>query len=266
MPEICDIVENSICKGKTRMNLRKSLLRTYWASAKIIVPALKYSAALYEEILNSYVGREKTWLDLGCGHQVLPEWRSKEERELVNKCKLMVGVDYDYDSLKQNKTVSNRIRVDISHLPFKENSFDLATANMVVEHLECPDGSFQEIRRVLKPQGIFVFHTPNSLSYLAIIGRLVPSMIKDKLIFLLQGRKMEDVFRTYYRVNTRKRIAALSDRAGFKIMKVKMVVTPPLSIIIPPLMLIELIWIRILMTTPFKALRTNIIAILKKER
>jgi ubiquinone/menaquinone biosynthesis C-methylase UbiE len=253
-------------RGNGRMNLRKGLLKTYWASAKIIIPALRYSEALYEEILSSYVGREKTWLDLGCGHQVLSEWRSKEERELVNKCELMVGVDYDYNSLKQNKTVPNRVRVDISHLPFKENSFDLATANMVVEHLECPDDSFQEIRRVLKPQGIFVFHTPNSLSYLAIIGKLVPSLIKDKLIFFLEGRKEEDVFKTYYRVNTRQRIAALSDKVGFKIMKVKMVVTTPKSIIIPPLMLIELIWIRILMTQPFKALRTNIIAILKKEK
>jgi len=140
------------------------------------------------------------------------------------------------------------------------------TANMVVEHLKNPKVIFKEINRVLKPDGIFIFHTPNVLSYLGMIRRLVPNILKDKIIFLIEGRKKKDIFNAYRRVNTRKNIIRLAEETGFQILKIKMVVTSAQFAIIPPLMLIELIWIKLLMTKPLKSLRTNIIAILRKEK
>lgn len=137
---------------------------------------------------------------------------------------------------------------------------------MVVEHLKNPKVIFKEINRVLKPDGIFIFHTPNVLSYLGMIRRLVPNILKDKIIFLIEGRKKKDIFNAYRRVNTRKNIIRLAEETGFQILKIKMVVTSAQFAIIPPLMLIELIWIKLLMTKPLKSLRTNIIAILRKEK
>jgi SAM-dependent methyltransferase len=142
------------------------------------------------------------------------------------------------------------VRGDVATLPFKNGCFDLVTANMVVEHLDRPDRQFQEINRILSPNGLFLFHTPNALGYGVMIARLVPEWLKGKLIYLLQGRQEEDVFKVFYRANTEKRVTELASASGFKVAKVDL--------------FIELLWLRLLMTRPFRPFRTNMIAVLQK--
>src|SRR4030095_86368 len=122
-----------------------------------------HSQTLYEKVLHSHVTPETKWLDLGCGHHVLPVWREEEERRLVAGCGMLVGMDYDLPSLKKHRSISLRVRGNINRLPFPDSFFDLVTANMVVEHLADPVEQFCEINRVLKPGGRFLFHTPNTL-------------------------------------------------------------------------------------------------------
>ncbi len=232
---------------------------------KVVAPKLKHAQALYEEVLKENVGPETTWLDLGCGHQVLPFWREEEEKRLVGNCKMIVGMDYDLPSLRKHRSISRKLKGDITDLPFKDRSFDLVTANMVVEHLAAPDQQFKEVSRVLKPGGVFIFHTPNALGYPSIMTRLVPGVLKDKLIYLLDGREEEDIFDVHYKANTRKAIDSLSRAAGFGVAKIEMIVSDAVFAVVPPVALPELVSIRILMTKPFKSLRTNIIATLKKE-
>jgi ubiquinone/menaquinone biosynthesis C-methylase UbiE len=243
----------------------KAFYKIYWRVEGVIAPTLKYSQYLYEDILKFYVNPNVKWLDLGCGHQILPTWRSEEEKHLVGNCKVVVGIDYDLHSLKNHKNICLKVKGDITKLPFRDSFFDLVTANMVVEHLDNPDVQFKEIIRILKPGGIFIFHTPNALGYTTIMTRLVPNILKDKLTYLFQGRKEEDIFITYYRANTRKRINNLAKTTRFEVVKIKMIVSSAQFIIIPPLVILEIIWIRILMMKLFKPLRTNIIAILKKQ-
>lgn len=247
------------------MNIRKDPFKIYWKVQNILVSRLKFSQYLYEDILNSYTNPNITWLDLGCGQRILPEWRLEEEKSLVKKCKMVVGIDYDSNSLTRNRSISFKVRGDISKIPFKENSFDLVTANMVVEHLVNPEEQFQEINKILKPDGVMIFHTPNIFGYTTIMRRLVPKILKNKLIFLLDGREKEDVFDTYYKANSKKRIINLAQKSGFNILKIKMIVSTAMFAIIPPLAIFELICIKILMTKLFKPLRPNIIAILKKS-
>jgi SAM-dependent methyltransferase len=135
---------------------------------------------------------------------------------------------------------------------------------MVVEHLDKPEVQFQEVYRVLKPGGLFLFHTPNALGYLTIGARLVPEVFKDRLVYLLDGRSENDVFEAHYKANTRKRIGDLAHASGFELVKIKMVVSEAGFMFVPPLAIPELFWIKILMTESFKPLRTTIIAILKK--
>jgi hypothetical protein len=75
------------------------------------------------------------WLDVGCGYQVLSEWKSDDEMSLVRRGKVSVVVDYDLLSLKNHKTFRNRVRADISCLPFRDGAFSLISANVVAEHL-----------------------------------------------------------------------------------------------------------------------------------
>lgn len=230
----------------------------------IIAPKLQYSQNIYEDVLNKYSSSQNTWLDLGCGHSLLSPWRLEEEKALVQVPRFLVGFDYDQMSLRNHKTIHDKVRGDISVLPFKDNSFDLITANMVFEHLQLPEKQILEIRRILKPNGLLIFHTPNTKGYSTIIARLIPEKIKSKFIYILQGRKEEDVFQTFYRINSISRIENFARLGGLEPEKFKLICSTPLLIIIPPIAAIELLWIRLLMTKPFRKLRTNIIAILKK--
>lgn len=247
------------------MNLRAAGLRVYWALRKLIAPSLQYSQVEYERFLERYVGTGLDWVDLGCGHSILPSWRAIEERKIVNRCRSVVGVDYDLPSLKAHGTIANRLRVDISKLPLADGTFDFATANMVVEHLDDPEAQFREIHRILRAGGTFLLHTPNALGYGVLLARLLPESLKAMLIRLLEQRDEVDVFKTYYRANSEKRIRTLAARTGFDVVDLDLLSTDAVFSVIPPLALIELIWIRILMSRPLRSLRTNIIVVLRKS-
>ena len=233
---------------------------------RVIAPTLKYSQWFYEDMLKAHVGPETTWLDLGCGHQLLPGWRAEEEVRLVHGCKMLVGFDYDMDALKMHRNLHYKARGTVSGLPFKDSCFDLVTANMVIEHLDKPEGQFREVARVLKPGGTFIFHTPNALGYVTMLARLIPGIVKEKLAYVFDGRKEEDVFETYYRANTHRCIEQLSQRTDFKVLKVRSLATDAAFAVVPPLAFLELLWIRLLLTTPLAPLRTNLIAVLEKQQ
>jgi len=245
--------------------MRRKLFELYWKLRGLIAPRLTHAQHLYEDVLKNHVSPETKWLDLGCGHQVLPFWREDEERDLVAQCGMIVGMDYDLPSLRKHRSVSLRVRGHINSLPFKEGNFDLVTANMVVEHLADPALQFREINRVLKPGGIFLFHTPNASGYPTLMTKLVPEKLKHKLIYILDGRKEDDVFETHYCANTKEQIAGLAQATGFRVNKIKLTVSDAVFALIPPIAIPELIYLRLLMTERFKSWRTNIITVLKKE-
>ena len=178
--------------------MRGKLFQVYWKLRGIIAPNLTHAQRLYENVLERHVFPETRWLDLGCGHQLLPFCREDEERNLVARCDTVVGLDCDLPSLQSHRSVCLRVSGDINALPFKNQHFDLVTANVVVEHLSSPCPQFREINRVLKPGGTFIFHTPNAAGYPALMTKLVPESLKHKLIYVLDGRKEKDIFETHY--------------------------------------------------------------------
>ena len=244
--------------------LRQACYEIYWKVRGKIAPTLQYSQCLYEEVIRSHVRETTRWLELGCGHAVLPSWRYDQEKELVKKSPLVVGLDYDLPSLKAHRTISRIVRGDITRIPFRDNSFDLVTMNMVVEHLDDPVPQFQDVNRVLAPGGVLVFHTPNALGYGVLMARLVPEWPKRKLVGIIEGRPEGDIFKAFYRANTQKRIVELAAATGYKVVEVKMIVTDAILASVAPLFIPELLWIRALMTRPLRGLRTNIIGILRK--
>lgn len=108
-------------------------------------------------------------LDVGCGGGFL-------SNELAKAGFNVTGTDIAEDSIKvaalydTTKSVKY-IAADAYHLPFDDNSFDVLTAMDFLEHVEDPQGVIKEFSRVLKPGGIFIFHTfnRNILAYIVII-------------------------------------------------------------------------------------------------
>lgn len=135
---------------------------------------------------------------------------------------------------------------------------------MVFEHFDNPEKQLMEIFRVLSRGGKLIFHTPNKLGYTTLLARMIPKSIKDRLVYILQGRKEEDVFPAFYRINSKSQIYKLAKLTGFNVLKIKMICSSAQFVILPPIVFLELIYIRFLMSKLGKPLRTNIIAILEK--
>lgn len=245
--------------------MRRALFKIYWAMRGVVAPGLNYSQLSYEAVLRQHTGPEVRWLDIGCGHQVLPTWRASQETQLVSNCKSVVGVDFDRPSLRSHRTIRFRAQADISRLPFPDGSFDLVTANMVVEHLDDPDTQFREAARVLRPGGVFIFHTPNANGYFAVLSGLVPEALKGVLIRVLDGRPREDVFKIHYKANTEAAVDRLAAASGLEVTELKLFLTDAVFALVPPLALAELALIRLLMMERLRRYRTNIIAVLRKR-
>jgi len=100
-------------------------------------------------------------LDLGCGEGEIIE-------ELARKGCEVEGTHYKDDDyvlenprkiLKEAKIYKN---IDLDKtLPFNDRSYDLVVATEVLEHLPSHFTIIPEVSRILKPNGYFIFTTPN---------------------------------------------------------------------------------------------------------
>ena len=98
-------------------------------------------------------------LDIGCGAGLLAN-------ELARQGIAVTGFDASEESLAiaRRYDVTGRVRYqygDANHLPFADESFDVACALDFLEHVEDPAHIVAEAARVLKPGGLFFFHTFN---------------------------------------------------------------------------------------------------------
>jgi 2-polyprenyl-3-methyl-5-hydroxy-6-metoxy-1,4-benzoquinol methylase len=245
--------------------MRKMLYRAYWKLERIIHPALRYSQQhYYETLMKRLPSTCERWLDVGCGHQMLASWMAAQEQDLAARTRFLVGLDRELPALKKNPVIAFGVCGDVSGLPFVQESFDVITANMVVEHIENPASALQEVWRVLRPGGLFIFHTTNRHSVMMTLARMMPQFLKTWLAYVLEGRDAEDVFRTYYRMNTPRSISQQAARGGFNVQEIRAVSTSAVTAL-TPFSVIELLYLRILEHEAFENLRSNLIVTLKKD-
>ena len=90
----------------------------------------------------------------------------------------ITAIDIDSTALLKYKILFPEATVKIldcnESLPFKNDSYVLIFAGEIIEHLINPDQFLSEIKRILKPRGLFIGSTPNAFRY-------------DKRIKLLMG-------------------------------------------------------------------------------
>ena len=122
-----------------------------------------------EEVRNAFAERQVRLLDVGCGAGFL-------SNELAREGLLVTGLDASESSLGIARMHGDPDRVayqrgDAYNLPHEDESFEIICAMDLLEHISDPGQVINEIARVLKPHGLFFFHTfnRNLLSYLVII-------------------------------------------------------------------------------------------------
>lgn len=99
-------------------------------------------------------------LELGCGTGSM--WRGQEM--LIGQYSELILSDLSPGMLETAKqTVSGpnvrHMVIDIQDIPFKDGSFDLVIANMMLYHVPDLPRALAEVRRVLKGSGVFVCAT-----------------------------------------------------------------------------------------------------------
>lgn len=108
-------------------------------------------------------------LDIGCGAGFLTNILAAHGHRVT-------GIDLSMRSLEvaKQKDLTQKVRymqLDAFALPFADQSFDVICAMDFLEHIEMPGQIIRDVARLLRPRGLFFFHTfnRNVLSYLIVI-------------------------------------------------------------------------------------------------
>lgn len=113
--------------------------------------------------------------------------------------------------------------------PFPDGSFDACVSDYVVEHLEQPELHLSEVRRVLKPSGVYVFRTPNRHHYVAVVSRHTPYWFHRLVANRVRRLPAEahEPHPTYYRLNDPRAIRIESDKLGLGVEHLGMIEKEP---------------------------------------
>lgn len=155
-----------------------------------------------------------TLLDTGCGKGRLNPFPWSEFPEVR-----LIGLDPDPEA-EVNEAI------DEFHLlePGKpwavaDASVDLVICRYVLEHVEEPGEFLAEVKRVLKPGGEFVFLTPGKYYPVMVASAMMPHWLHQAILKRTKGSSGNDVFPTWYRMNTRGDLTRLAEEWGFEVVK-----------------------------------------------
>jgi SAM-dependent methyltransferase len=235
--------------------------RVYERLKAVLAPGLRNSHYQYLDALLDESRAARAWLDLGCGHNVVPDWMDVPAIRLEP----LAGVDLDLAALRLNGHVRFRALASGEALPFRSGSFDLVTANMVLEHVAAPERLFREVGRVLNPGGRFLIHTPNLRGYTTALTRLLPESLRAPLAVALHRRRSEDVYPTHYRANSAGALRQLAETCGFTVASMRYVQSSPQFVRVLPLLVPEMLLIGALSTKAFAAGRPCLLATLERR-
>ena len=172
----------------------------------------------YATLVSRHLSSNSVWLDAGCGNRLLESDLDGLETWLAAHCKTIVGMDLQVSS---HRNIKSLVQGSVYRLPFADNSFDLITCRMVVEHLEDPARAFGEVSRCLRPEGTLIVITPNLRNYgifgNAIATKLLREEWRLKLVHASDARANTDIFPVLYRANTMPRLVRLLKKSGLQI-------------------------------------------------
>jgi ubiquinone/menaquinone biosynthesis C-methylase UbiE len=223
---------------------------------RVFLPDLVWNQEIYGNVVREYVTPETRWLDVGCGWRLLGKDLEPLEDDLVMSAETVVGCDMEFSSLSKHRNIRKLVLGSAQDLPFRDGSFDLVTCNMVLEHVSDPRQSFLQMARTLTSGGRLILHTPNLLNYAVFlnhtIARLVPARLRLGLIKWADNRNAEDVFRTFYRANTVRRLRAITGELGFRENLLRQLTPPqPFFNFFAPLALIQILYMRLTMSSRY---------------
>jgi SAM-dependent methyltransferase len=109
--------------------------------------------------------------------------------------------------------ITAHVSGDPVELPFPDDHFQAVLSCGVLEHVQYPEASLQELHRVLRPGGrLFIYKLPNRFSYLELLARMLGLYYHGKLPHdrvYDRRRTFELLLRSGYRVDVFRRMNML---------------------------------------------------------
>jgi SAM-dependent methyltransferase len=170
-------------------------------------------------------------LDAGCGRKM------EYARLLAPTAAGAIALDYGGERVHldaQDRVLP--VRGDLASLSLRSGSVGTIVTRSVLEHLERPAAVFGEFARVLAPGGAVVTMAPNLFDYASIVSRLTPHSFHAWLVPRVTGSAEEDVFPTFYRANTRRRLRQLAAVAGLAVERLETFCQYPVYLMFSPLL------------------------------
>jgi ubiquinone/menaquinone biosynthesis C-methylase UbiE len=149
--------------------------------------------------------------DLGGGRRFLYAQAVPDQVEIWS-------IDIDQNELDLNQDVQKKICGDVSKtLPVEDNFFDLIISRALLEHVTDNKSAFQEMSRILKPNGSMVHLIPARNSTFGIAARIFPfEKLKNLLHMSVPDAKGQVEFPIFYDKCTPKQMKDLLNELGFR--------------------------------------------------
>ncbi len=99
-------------------------------------------------------------LEIGCGIGTVVN-------ELSSKGHDIIGIDISSEAIEYGRKKYSDIRLEVQAaetLPYEDASFEAVLSFDLFEHIAAIDKHISEVRRVLRPDGYYLFQTPNRYS------------------------------------------------------------------------------------------------------
>lgn len=173
------------------------------------------SAHVFLVTAQALAARAKTIAEVGCGRGALVDLDKSDGawQDLRGPGRKVIGIDVEEIGTENPVIDEFRLIGQDGRWPLEDASIDLAVSDFVLEHVTDPPSFVAELTRTLRPGGVFLARTVSRYSLLSLGARLVPNHSHARALNVLQpGRQEQDVFRTAYRMNTRRDLAQLFDQ------------------------------------------------------
>lgn len=124
-------------------------------------------------------------LDLGCGS-------GEHMKNFIPQCKFVYGVDYSKQMIELGKIELKNlprkkykfIKADASHLPLPNQSVDIIISMGLLDYVKSPSQVIAECKRVLQPNGVFIFSMPKDPSIFSFFRTSIGIIFRRKLFNL----------------------------------------------------------------------------------
>lgn len=239
-----------------------SLLRTY--SEKLCSKFYGNSDhpyKVYENRIAHYLQKDFIIVDAGCGTN------APVLQKLESQAHLLLGLDVCGLENSNGYSGIDFAVNDLNTISLHDNSVDMVISRSVLEHLRDPGQVFQEVGRILKPQGYFIFLTPNLFEYTSLLAKMIPNRYHSRLVKWTEGRAEDHTFPTYYRANTSIAVRRFAKSASLQLQTISYLGQYPSYLLFNPLLfLLGTAYDKtVTRFKTLKAFRSWILCVLRKE-